>query len=273
MLLSQWLSRFPQSLTRPQTRRHRRRPQVQDVFRPSDPAKRVDVLEDRTLLSAFPVALEFGDFGFSSEAHSFTESGGTVFFVAEDLAHGFELWKTDGTPEGTVLVKDIFPGSTGSSPFYLTDVAGKLFFSAEDGVHGGELWMSDGTSAGTILVKDIRPGVISSAVQGIVEVGDTLYFEANDGVTGGELWKSDGTSLGTQLVRDINEGSVTSSIAFLTAFKGLVYFRASDGNSPSALWRTDGTNAGTTVIANNWRSDLTVPVTIAVEVNPSVEEP
>jgi len=55
MLLSQWLSRFPQSLARPQARRHRRRPQVQVVFRPSDLAKRVDVLEDRTLLATFVV--------------------------------------------------------------------------------------------------------------------------------------------------------------------------------------------------------------------------
>jgi len=45
MLLTQWLSRFSLS----PTRRHRRRPQVQDVFRQSD---RVDVLEDRLMLSA-----------------------------------------------------------------------------------------------------------------------------------------------------------------------------------------------------------------------------
>jgi len=45
MLLTQWLSRFSLS----QTRRHRRRPQVQDVFRQFD---RVDVLEDRVMLSA-----------------------------------------------------------------------------------------------------------------------------------------------------------------------------------------------------------------------------
>ncbi len=52
MSLNQWLSSFSRSLTRLQARssRHRRRPQVQDVLRPTDMAKRVDVLEDRTLL-------------------------------------------------------------------------------------------------------------------------------------------------------------------------------------------------------------------------------
>src|SRR5262249_40854826 len=29
--------------------------------------------------------------------------------------HGFELWKSNGTEAGTVLVKDIFPGLSGSS--------------------------------------------------------------------------------------------------------------------------------------------------------------
>jgi len=50
MLLSQWLSRFPQSLTRSgyANRRSQRRPQVGELFRQSD---RVDALEDRAMLS------------------------------------------------------------------------------------------------------------------------------------------------------------------------------------------------------------------------------
>ena len=55
MLLSQWLTRFSETLTRSHQsngRRHQRRPQVQEVLRPSDLARRVDALEDRTLLAA-----------------------------------------------------------------------------------------------------------------------------------------------------------------------------------------------------------------------------
>ena len=36
--------------------------------------------------------------------------GGTLFFTADDGIHGRELWTSDGTEEGTVLVKDIDPG-------------------------------------------------------------------------------------------------------------------------------------------------------------------
>ena len=57
------------------------------------------------------------------------------------------------------LVKDIFPGSTGSYPINLLAVGNTLFFHAKDGVNGQELWKSDGTAAGTVLVKDIFPGL------------------------------------------------------------------------------------------------------------------
>jgi hypothetical protein len=39
------------------------------------------------------------------------------------------------------MVKDICPGSTGSSPQYLTNVEGALFLSANNCTNGSELWM------------------------------------------------------------------------------------------------------------------------------------
>ncbi len=72
------------------------------------------------------------------------------------MGAGSELWKSDGTSAGTVLVCDIRPGASSASPSSLTDVNGTLYFQANDGTNGSELWKSDGTSAGTVLVRDIN---------------------------------------------------------------------------------------------------------------------
>src|SRR5262245_47089378 len=64
----------------------------------------------------------------------FSESGGRLFFTAGGF-EGEELWTSDGTAAGTVLVKDINPSGT-AQPDLLTDVNGTLFFVAYDGVNG-----------------------------------------------------------------------------------------------------------------------------------------
>ena len=117
------------------------------------------------------------------------------------------MWKSDGTEEGTVLVKDIFSGSNSGDTGHLAVVGNTLYFAADDGTNGHELWKSDGTEAGTMMVKDIVSGSNSSYPKHLVAVGNTLYFAADDGNNGYELWKSDGTDSGTVMVKDINSGS------------------------------------------------------------------
>ncbi len=46
-----------------------------------------------------------------------TEVNGVLFFQAHDGVHGKELWKSDGTAAGTVLVKDITPGPASAAVF------------------------------------------------------------------------------------------------------------------------------------------------------------
>ncbi len=76
---------------------------------------------------------------------------GTLFFVADDGMNGTELWKSDGTPAGTTMVKDINPGSNPSSPGALTNLNGTLFFVAHNAANGRELDSS--TSPSTPLAN------------------------------------------------------------------------------------------------------------------------
>ena len=90
-----------------------------------------------------------------------TRLGDELFFVGEDPVHGAELWKSDGTAEGTVLVKDIFAGSSTSSPRGFTPFNGALYFVAQNQANGVELWKTE-YGRGTFLVKDICVGALWS---------------------------------------------------------------------------------------------------------------
>ncbi len=105
-----------------------------------------------------------------------TDVAGTLYFATDDGTHGNELWTSNGTEAGTVLVKDIHPDAYDSAPYSLTDVGGRLFFSARDGVHGRELWTSNGTEAGTVLVKDVRPAARPSDPSALTGVGGTAVL-------------------------------------------------------------------------------------------------
>ena len=109
----------------------------------------------------------------------------TYVFQATDAVNGTELWITDGTDAGTMLLKDIYAGATNSTPgnfFRLAD--GKVLFAATDAVSGRELWVTDGTAAGTTLFKDINPLAASSGARSIGLSNGGLLLRADDGVNG-----------------------------------------------------------------------------------------
>ena len=65
--------------------------------------------------------------------------GDYFYFVAYDGENGSELWRSDGTENGTNMVVDANPGEGDSWPWWFTSVGDKLYFTAWDG-NTRELW-------------------------------------------------------------------------------------------------------------------------------------
>ena len=201
---------------------------------------------------------------YGSSPRELTVAGGLVFFTPTSPYADGELWRSDGTTAGTVLVKDI-RASGRSQPAKLTAVGSTIYFTADDGVSGRELWTSDGTPGGTRLVRDINPGASAANPRDLTAWGNRLFFAASDGSNGYELWSTDGTATGTAMVKDIAPGAASSGPAGLTVFGSDLYFSANGGEGYE-LWRSDGTAPGTFLVAEltpGWNGSFPQDLTVA----------
>jgi ELWxxDGT repeat protein len=193
-----------------------------------------------------------------SLVNNLTVVNNLLYFTATDGINGLELWKSDGTENGTVMVKNINESSENdynTAPKNLFAFQDKLYFSAYTNVNGWELWVSDGTANGTILLKDINEGTNSSEPYNFVSFNNNLYFIASNNLYGREIWKTDGTENGTILLKDISSGPNNGVSGDLISSNNNLYFTATSDNDNTIidyqgyeLWKTDGTESGTRIV-------------------------
>jgi ELWxxDGT repeat protein len=185
----------------------------------------------------------------------------TLYFAASDGVHGKELWKSDGTSAGTVMVKDLTPGAASSDPEDLTAVLGHVVFR----IPAYKLGVSDGTDAGTLTWTLFRephdffevngmfcfwsgvlyrsdfqtdPTVVSPVpIWELVKMGNALYFTSDNGTT---FYRSDGTAAGTVKVADMPEGWLGGLLVVAGSRIFFGTWRATATPSWEGLWQFDG---------------------------------
>ncbi|HXU46263.1 MAG TPA: hypothetical protein VN783_12110, partial [Thermoanaerobaculia bacterium] len=186
------------------------------------------------------------------------EHDGVLYFPAHDPQHGDELWRTDGSPDGTYRLVDLCPGICSGAGRPLGFFHGSLYFLGTDPDHGTEIWRTDGTAGGEELLADACPGDCWSLANGWVEWRGALWFLSQSAYAAAQiLWTSDGTREGTRQVANLcadlgicNDPSQGPPYVFLggpdpTGQSLLVW---TYGNGPQALFRTDGTAGGTVLL-------------------------
>lgn len=170
---------------------------------------------------------------------------GTLFFTrATGMGSSEQLWKSDGTPGGTELVKTLRDVSG------LVNVGGTLFFAATDATHGNELWKSDGTAGGTLLVEDIVPGPDGSNPNSLVNFKGALFFASLNASNVRELWTSAGSAAVTNRVTDFGPGGKTNGVLSLTSTGNGLFAVRDENEFKTGLFVSDGTAAGTTLLAD-----------------------
>jgi len=180
--------------------------------------------------------------------------------ASEDGLLGNELWRSDGSVEGTHRIEDVYAGSQSSNPAYLTGFGSFLFFAATSSVEGRELWRTSGDFADAEIVpfednvQGIFPGGESADPQQLTLAGDFLFFAATNPYRGRELFfvhyqHGLTESVGNPAIVgyiDIVSGTESSHPSEMASSGGQLplLFQANNKLSGSELWLTvDGFSA------------------------------
>src|SRR5262249_16074622 len=143
MSLFSWLGVPRRGSRRPTTKSSRSRPPCR---------LRLEPLEDRCLPSATLVA-DIVPGPVSSFPAGLTNVNGTLYFLThrgDSVPRAPEIWKSDGTAAGTVLVHKFGL----SSPSNFTALNGSVYFSNSDPLDSG-LFKIDSTQDSPVLVKSV----------------------------------------------------------------------------------------------------------------------
>lgn len=190
-----------------------------------------------------PASVPSGGTSFSTR---FQKVGDKIIFPATSFRNGRELWASNGTAAGTVLIRDHMPGTAdGIDDATIEFVhANGLFaiYVVEDILRGKSLWATNGTPAGTRFIKNF-PEFEVPFPRG--SLGNQILFGLENQT---ELWTTNGTAAGTRLIKTFGFRAIQN----ISRLKGTNYALLSvyTPTQGQELWITNGTAAGTKILRN-----------------------
>lgn len=177
--------------------------------------------------------------------------GDSLFIVSELLDSSCELIRTDGTPEGSEVLKDISPDNSERYSIGPTTTLGSmLYFIVERSGYGYQLWKTDGTPEGTVVIEDTSGDLANAELTSLYALGNTLYFTARTDGGEGQLWRTDGSLGGATRVTSLDDSYLGRRHNDVFALGQNLYFVAKDATIGTELWTSDGTEAGTRLVSN-----------------------
>jgi ELWxxDGT repeat protein len=197
------------------------------------------------LLAAVPALSR----GLGGEPYETATTPQLLFFLRD----GGQLWRTDGTAQGTWRID-----TTGAQSISrLTVMNERLYFLARDARGRDLLYGTDGSRAPAELIARFD----GLDVDGLGTNGSRLFFFTQTELikTCLRMWTSDGTTAGTRVFNSL----LTDEASSLAAAGGKLLFRHYPmqafewgGRSKYDVWATDGTVAGTTQLLESVPDDL-----------------
>jgi uncharacterized repeat protein (TIGR01451 family) len=110
-----------------------------------------------------------------------------------------EIHRTDGTPEGTTLVKEIATSQLFSRKSFINLVNDEIYFTVDDQTSFEAVYATDGTEEGTSQAVDFYPHTASSDTKYLTSRNNALFIEVYTGVTSTSLYSSLGDIENTTL--------------------------------------------------------------------------
>jgi ELWxxDGT repeat protein len=176
-----------------------------------------------------------------------------VLLLADTGVGDRPLWRSDGTPDGTLLVRGFARGKTQTFASFLPSPKPSFQLLEVDHQKGSggpiqtEVWRTDGTPDGTLRLADLG----ADTFFGLSTLWDgKLLFDVEGSDTGCSFWTSDGTAAGTrQILPSRPDLRCPTALADLGS-RFLFVARVGTGDHPiPQIFLSDGTPAGTRQIS------------------------